>query len=243
MPTPTSDDVLVIVDVQNDFLPGGALAVTDGDAIIAPINALARRFANVLLTQDWHPADHVSFASNHPGRQPFEVIALDYGPQVLWPDHCVWNTPGAALSSGLDIPHGQLIIRKGFRRGVDSYSAFREADRKTTTGLDGYLEERGQLMVSPGEAIYEGMIVGENAKQEDLEVNPLKSKQLTNFRASGKDEALRLTPPLRLSLEQAIAYVDEDELVEVTPRSIRLRKRFLDPHERKKASRATAAAA
>jgi GTP-binding protein len=107
----------------------------------------------------------------------------------------------------------------------------------------GYLEERGQLMVSPGEAIYEGMIVGENAKQEDLEVNPLKSKQLTNFRASGKDEALRLTPPLRLSLEQAIAYVDEDELVEVTPRSIRLRKRFLDPHERKKASRATAAAA
>ena len=112
-------------------------------AIIAPINALARRFANVLLTQDGHPADHVSFASNHPGRQPFEVIALDYGPQVLWPDHCVWNTPGAALSSGLDIPHGQLIIRKGFRRGVDSYSAFREADRKTTTGLDGYLEERG----------------------------------------------------------------------------------------------------
>lgn len=143
MPTPTSDDVLVIVDVQNDFLPGGALAVTDGDAIIAPINALARRFANVLLTQDWHPADHVSFASNHPGRQPFEVIALDYGPQVLWPDHCVWNTPGAALSSGLDIPHAQLVIRKGFRRSVDSYSAFREADRKTTTGLDGYLEERG----------------------------------------------------------------------------------------------------
>jgi nicotinamidase/pyrazinamidase len=140
---PHPADALLVVDVQYDFLPGGSLAVAGGDEIIAPLNALARRFENVVLTQDWHPSDHVSFASNHDGAAPFEVIALPYGPQVLWPDHCVWNTPGAELSRELDIPHAQLVIRKGYHETVDSYSGFQEADRRTKTGLEGYLRERG----------------------------------------------------------------------------------------------------
>ena len=135
-------DVLVIVDVQYDFLPGGSLAVADGDAIVPLINALARKFANVVFTQDWHPADHISFASQHYGKAPFETVELPYGTQVLWPDHCVWNTRGAELSHDLDVPHGQLIIRKGYNRLIDSYSGFQEADRETLTGLAGYLNER-----------------------------------------------------------------------------------------------------
>lgn len=138
-----STDALIVVDVQYDFLPGGSLAVRDGDAIIAIINRLAARFAHVLLTQDWHPADHVSFASNHPGENPFGIIALPYGPQVLWPDHCIWDTPGAEISAELEIPHAELIIRKGYNRQIDSYSAFQEADRSSKTGLAGYLRERG----------------------------------------------------------------------------------------------------
>ena len=137
------DDVLVVVDVQYDFLPGGALAVTDGDMVVPVINTLAPRFENVVLTQDWHPADHVSFASQHAGTVPFETIELTYGPQVLWPDHCVKGTRGAELVADLDLPNAQLIIRKGYRREIDSYSGFREADRKTPTGLAGYLNERG----------------------------------------------------------------------------------------------------
>ena len=140
---PGAEDALVVVDVQYDFLPGGKLAVAGGDEIVAPINGLAERFANVVQTQDWHPQDHVSFASNHPGTKPFEVIALRYGPQVLWPDHCVIGTHGAEFSSGLHLPNCQMIVRKGFRPGVDSYSGFREADRTTQTGLAGYLRERG----------------------------------------------------------------------------------------------------
>ena len=140
---PGAEDALVVVDVQYDFLPGGKLAVAGGDEIVAPINGLAERFANVVQTQDWHPQDHVSFASNHPGTKPFEVIALPYGPQVLWPDHCVIGTPGAEFSSGLHLPNCQMIVRKGVRPGVDSYSGFREADRTTQTGLAGYLRERG----------------------------------------------------------------------------------------------------
>ncbi len=137
------DDVLLVVDVQNDFLPGGALAVPDGDAVIAPINRLAGRFGHVLLTQDWHPAGHISFAAGHPGRHPFETITLPYGAQVLWPVHCVQGTPGAALAPGLDLPQAELILRKGYHPDVDSYSAFTEADRRTPTGLAGYLRERG----------------------------------------------------------------------------------------------------
>ena len=144
-----ADDVLLVVDVQNDFLPGGSLAVADGHAIVPLINRLAQRFANVVLTQDWHPADHISFASQHQGKAPLDTVELDYGTQVLWPDHCVWNTPGAALAGDLDIPHAQLVIRKGYHRQTDSYSGFQEADRETLTGLAGYFGERetGRLYV------------------------------------------------------------------------------------------------
>jgi nicotinamidase/pyrazinamidase len=134
--------VLIVVDVQNCFLPGGSLAVKDGDQVIPIINRLAKGFANVVMTQDWHTADHVSFASTHPGKKPFEVIDLDYGKQVLWPDHCVQGTEGAGLSKDLAIPQAQLVIRKGFHKDVDSYSAFMEADGKTTTGLSSYLKAR-----------------------------------------------------------------------------------------------------
>jgi len=144
MPSKPSDhDILLVVDVQNDFLPGGNLAVPDGDAVVPIINGLARRFAHVALTQDWHGAGHLSFASSHPGKVPFEMIELPYGAQVLWPDHCVQGTPGAQLSPALAIPHAELIVRKGYRREIDSYSAFCEADGATHTGLAGYLRERG----------------------------------------------------------------------------------------------------
>ncbi len=134
---------LLVIDVQNDFCPGGTLAVPDGGAIIPLINHLAPRFETVILTQDWHPADHISFAASHPGKQPFEMIELPYGPQVLWPRHCVMGTSGAALHPALDIPHARMILRKGGNRLVDSYSAFLEADRASRTGLDGYLRSLG----------------------------------------------------------------------------------------------------
>jgi nicotinamidase/pyrazinamidase len=143
------NDLLVVVDVQYDFLPGGSLAVAGGDEIVPLINTLARKFAHVVFTQDWHPADHISFASQHDGRQAFEMIELSYGPQVLWPDHCIWDSHGAEISADLDIPHGQLVIRKGYNREIDSYSGFQEADRHTPTGLAGYLNERdvGRLYI------------------------------------------------------------------------------------------------
>ncbi|NUO86138.1 MAG: bifunctional nicotinamidase/pyrazinamidase [Cupriavidus sp.] len=137
------DDCLLVIDVQNDFMPGGALAVPNGDEVVPVINRLARAFGHVVLTQDWHPAAHVSFAANHAGAQPFQTLALPYGEQVLWPVHCVQDTPGAALHAGLDVPHARLVIRKGHHAGVDSYSAFMEADRTTRTGLAGYLREHG----------------------------------------------------------------------------------------------------
>jgi nicotinamidase/pyrazinamidase len=140
---PGEGDVFVVVDVQYDFLPGGALAVPKGDEVIAPINALAKRFGHVVMTQDWHTVGHVSFASRHNGKKPFETTKLAYGDQVLWPDHCVQGSKGAQLSDELQIPHAELIIRKGYHPDVDSYSAFMEADRKTRTGLAGYLNERG----------------------------------------------------------------------------------------------------
>lgn len=140
---PDTPDVLIVIDVQNDFCPGGALAVADGDAVVPVVNRLARRFAHVLLTQDWHPREHRSFASAHAGRQPFESVSMPYGEQTLWPDHCVQGTAGAAFHPALDIPHAELVIRKGYRREIDSYSAFFENDRVTPTGLGGYLRERG----------------------------------------------------------------------------------------------------
>ncbi|WP_428927424.1 bifunctional nicotinamidase/pyrazinamidase [Marinibacterium sp. SX1] len=133
---------LVVIDVQNDFCPGGALAVAGGDAIVPRINAMMVDFDAVILTQDWHPADHSSFAPSHPGRTPFDVIDMPYGPQVLWPAHCIQGSPGADFHPGLD-QSADLIIRKGFRRGIDSYSAFFENDHATPTGLDGYLRSRG----------------------------------------------------------------------------------------------------
>jgi nicotinamidase/pyrazinamidase len=139
---PTAKDILIVIDVQHDFLPGGALAVPDGDAVIAPIMALAEAFDHVILTQDWHPREHISFASRH-GKNPFETIGLDSGEQVLWPDHCIQGTHGARIADSLDIPKAQLIIRKGHHPAIDSYSAFMEADRRTPTGLAGYLRERG----------------------------------------------------------------------------------------------------
>jgi len=145
---PTERDVLIVTDPQRDFCPGGALAVPEGDAIMPAINRLARRFAHVVITQDWHPPGHMSFASVYPGKHPFETIEAGYGPQTLWPDHCVQNTPGAAFHPALDIPHAELVIRKGYHRGIDSYSAFRENDRKTPTGLAGYLRERGFTRVT-----------------------------------------------------------------------------------------------
>ncbi len=140
---PGERDVLLVVDVQNDFIPGGSLAVRDGDQVVAVINGIAPAFAHVVLTQDWHTPGHASFASSHPGKKPFDTIQLPYGIQVLWPDHCVQNTPGAALHKDLNVPHAELIIRKGYRTQIDSYSAFLEADRTTHTGLAGYLKERG----------------------------------------------------------------------------------------------------
>lgn len=140
---PEASDALVVVDVQVDFLPGGALAVPAGDAVVGPVNRLGRLFRSVVLTQDWHPADHISFVTSHPGRAAFETVDLPYGPQVLWPSHCVQGTPGAALAPGLHLPGAQLVLRKGIRREVDSYSAFTEADRRTTTGLAGYLRAHG----------------------------------------------------------------------------------------------------
>jgi nicotinamidase/pyrazinamidase len=142
-PRPGHADALIVVDVQNDFCPGGRLAVQKGDEVVPLVNALAKRFENVVLTQDWHPAGHQSFATSHPGSKPFDSIKLAYGEQVLWPDHCVQGTDGAALHKDLAVPHAQLVIRKGWRRDVDSYSAFLEADRKSRTGLEGYLDERG----------------------------------------------------------------------------------------------------
>ena len=138
-----SDDVLLIIDVQNDFCPGGALAVADGDAVVPVVNRLAQRFDHVVLTQDWHPPGHSSFATSHTGSAPFETIAMPYGPQTLWPDHCVQGTPGAAFHPRLMTDKAELVIRKGFRAAIDSYSAFFENDRTTPTGLSGYLRERG----------------------------------------------------------------------------------------------------
>lgn len=140
---PTATDALIVVDVQNDFLPGGSLAVPRGDEVIAPINALCERFTHVVVTQDWHPKGHMSFASSHPGKSPFEVITVSYGNQVLWPDHCIQGTRGSALSDALKVDKAELIIRKGYNPAIDSYSAFVEADRNTKTGLASYLRERG----------------------------------------------------------------------------------------------------
>lgn len=140
---PRDSDVFLVIDVQNDFCPGGALAVPDGDAVVPVINDLAKGFKNVVMTQDWHPPGHNSFASSHPGKAPFETTTLDYGEQTLWPDHCVQGSTGAGFHADLDLANCRMILRKGDRRDIDSYSAFYENDHKTTTGLGGYLRAHG----------------------------------------------------------------------------------------------------
>ncbi len=142
IPDPATD-LLLVIDVQVDFCPGGALAVPRGDEVVPVINRLMRRFRHVVLTQDWHPVGHLSFAGSHPGRRPLQTVEMPYGEQVLWPDHCVQGSPGARFHEDLDSDRADLVLRKGFRREIDSYSAFRENDRATSTGLAGYLRERG----------------------------------------------------------------------------------------------------
>ncbi len=165
-------DVLLVVDVQNDFCPGGRLAVPRGHEVVPLINRLASRFAHVVLTQDWHPAGHLSFASSHGGRKPYDTVALSYGEQILWPDHCVQGTPGAAFHPELAVPHAQLILRKGYHRGIDSYSAFYENDRKTRTGLAGYLRERGLTRVLLAGLAFDFCVrySAEDARHEGFEV-------------------------------------------------------------------------
>ena len=165
-------DVLLVVDVQNDFCPGGNLAVPNGDEVVPVINALARRFEHVVLTQDWHPAGHQSFASRHSGKAPFETTEVAYGPQILWPDHCVQGTSGAEFHSDLDIPHAALVIRKGFRPEIDSYSAFYENDHKTPTGLAGYLRQRGLKRIFAVGLAFDFCVrySAEDARREGFEV-------------------------------------------------------------------------
>ncbi len=145
--TPGAGDALIVVDIQNDFCPGGALAVPRGDEVVPIVNRLAEAFRHIVLTQDWHPRGHLSFASSHPGRKAYETVTVSYGPQVLWPDHCVQQTPGAEFHRGLQVPQANLVLRKGMNPAIDSYSAFYENDRKTPTGLGGYLRERGVTRV------------------------------------------------------------------------------------------------
>jgi nicotinamidase/pyrazinamidase len=144
---PGDTDVLIVVDIQNDFCPGGRLAVPRGDEVVPVINRLAARFTNIVLTQDWHPHDHFSFASMHPGKKPYDTIAAPYGPQILWPDHCVQETAGSQFHDELRVPRATMILRKGFHRTIDSYSTFFENDRQTPTGLTGYLRERALTRV------------------------------------------------------------------------------------------------
>jgi nicotinamidase/pyrazinamidase len=165
-------DVLLVVDIQNDFCPGGRLAVPRGDEIVPLVNRLAARFSHVVLTQDWHPAGHLSFASAHPGRKPYETIEVAYGPQILWPDHCVQGTPGAEFRNDLRIAHAELVLRKGYHREIDSYSAFYENDRRTHTGLAGYLRERGLTRVFLAGLAFDFCVrySAEDARNEGFEV-------------------------------------------------------------------------
>jgi nicotinamidase/pyrazinamidase len=164
-------DLLLVVDVQNDFCPGGQLPVPSGDKVVPLINRVASRFAHVVLTQDWHPPGHLSFASSHAGRRPYEMVELSYGTQILWPDHCVQDTEGARLRPDLRIAHAQLLLRKGFNREIDSYSAFQENDRKTSTGLAGYLRERGFTRIFLAGLAFDFCVrySAEDAKQQGFE--------------------------------------------------------------------------
>jgi len=165
-------DVLLVVDIQNDFCSDGRLAVPRGNEVVPVINRLATNFKHVVLTQDWHPAGHLSFASAHPGRKPYDTIAVAYGPQILWPDHCVQGTLGAEFHKNLRVAHAELILRKGYHREIDSYSAFYENDRRTRTGLAGYLRERGFTRVFVAGLAFDFCVrySSEDARHEGFEV-------------------------------------------------------------------------
>jgi nicotinamidase/pyrazinamidase len=165
-------DVLLVVDLQNDFCPGGNLAVSKGDEVIPVVNDLARKFAHVVLTQDWHPPGHLSFASSHPGKRHFQAIEANYGTQILWPDHCVQGTAGAAFHADLQVPHAALVLRKGHHREIDSYSAFYENDRKTATGLTGYLRDHGITRIFIAGLAFDFCVrySAEDARREGFEV-------------------------------------------------------------------------
>jgi nicotinamidase/pyrazinamidase len=165
-------DVLLVVDIQNDFCPGGALSVPRGDEVVPLVNRLAQRFEHVVLTQDWHPRGHQSFASTHPGRKLYDTIMVSYGPQILWPDHCVQGTAGAEFRNDLQIPHAELVLRKGYHRDIDSYSAFFENDRMTHTGLAGYLRERGMTRVFIAGLAFDFCVrySAEDARRENFDV-------------------------------------------------------------------------
>jgi nicotinamidase/pyrazinamidase len=165
-------DIFLVVDIQNDFCPGGALAVPRGDEVVPLINTLAARFAHVVLTQDWHPPGHLSFASAHAGKKPYDGIAVAYGPQILWRDHCVQGTRGAAFRDDLDVPRAELVLRKGYHPTIDSYSAFYENDRTTATGLGGYLRERGFKRVIVAGLAFDFCVrySAEDAKREGFDV-------------------------------------------------------------------------
>jgi nicotinamidase/pyrazinamidase len=167
-----NQDVLVVVDIQNDFCPGGSLSVPRGHEVVPIINRLAKHFSHVVLTQDWHPPDHMSFASAYPGKKPYDTIIVDYGQQILWPDHCVRATRGAEFHKDLHIPHAALVLRKGIHRKIDSYSTFYENDRKTPTGLVGYLRERGFGRVFLAGLAFDFCVrySAEDAKREGFEV-------------------------------------------------------------------------
>ena len=187
-------DVLLVVDLQNDFCPGGNLAVPHGDEVVPFINSLAAKFAHVVLTQDWHPRDHLSFASSHSGKQAFESVELHYGAQILWPDHCVQGTTGAAFRDDLYVPHAQLVLRKGYHRHIDSYSAFYENDRKTATGLSGYLHERGFTRIFIAGLAFDFCVrySGEDAQREGFEVfvieNACRSIDVNHSASATKDQ-------------------------------------------------------
>jgi len=164
-------DILLVVDIQNDFCSGGSLSVPRGDEVVPLINGLAGKFAHVVLTQDWHPRGHLSFSSSYPGKKPYQTIEVAYGTQVLWPDHCVQGTAGAAFRKDLEIPHAELVLRKGYHRAIDSYSAFYENDRKTPTGLAGYLRERGIRRIFLAGLAFDFCVrySAEDARREDFE--------------------------------------------------------------------------
>lgn len=198
----TGKDVLLIVDIQNDFLPGGSLAVPHGDEIIPLVNRLAKLFGHVILTQDWHPKDHLSFASNNPGRKAYETVPVSYGSQILWPDHCVQHTRGADFSDALEAPRAELILRKGYNRTIDSYSAFYENDHATPTGLTGYLRQRGFSRILLAGLAFDFCVrwSAEDAHRDGFDVivieDACRSIDVDNSRSAAREALARLTVPM-----------------------------------------------